>query len=238
MIAEPDRLEILWEDSHGLAVNKPAGLLTQPARVGDPEVTLESMVRHHLRPDDPASVYLGTVHRLDRPVSGVVLWAKNPKAAHRWSDQFAQRQTQKIYWAIVEDQAQQARGLTTTWTDWLTAPDQSGQARAIPAAIRGAVRAETRVEWQSEVQLDPSWHGFACLTLYPATGRTHQLRVQTSSRGWPIVGDRTYGSKSTFPGGIALHARSLRVEHPVRHDPLVIEAALPGSWGRWLAGMD
>ncbi len=123
-----DPLAVLWEDPHGLAVAKPAGLLTQGPVGG--EETLEDLVRHHLRPDDPASVYLGTVHRLDRPVSGVVLWAKTPKAARRWAEQFARRAARKEYWAIVEVKGDLERFATLgTWDDRLSPPDETGRAR-------------------------------------------------------------------------------------------------------------
>src|SRR3982751_2969190 len=105
-------LRILFEDSHCLAVAKPAGVLTQRGASGEP--TLEAEVRRHLRPDDPASAYVGTVHRLDRPVSGVILWAKTPKAARRWAEQFARREVRKEYWAIVEGDGSRL-GASGTW---------------------------------------------------------------------------------------------------------------------------
>ena len=222
-------LAVLWEDPHGLAVSKPAGMLTQgPAPVG--EVTLEAMVRAYLRPEAPASIYLGTVHRLDRPVSGVILWAKTPKTARRWAEQFARREARKEYWAIVEVDAS-ALGSSGTWDDWLAPPDAQGRARVVEAGEGGAVRALTRFEVGSE-RHPPS--GFAWLKLRPETGRTHQLRAQLSARQAPIVGDSTYGSTHRFAEGIALHSRSLAVEHPIRRRPMVLEAPLPGSWEKWL----
>src|SRR4051794_17912786 len=103
---------VLYEDAHCLAVAKPAGMPTQGAPTGEP--TLEAAVRRYLRPHDPSTVYLGTVHRLDRPVSGVVIWAKSPKAARRLADQFARRQARKEYWAIVEGRPRAEAGL---WED-------------------------------------------------------------------------------------------------------------------------
>src|SRR5262245_64047846 len=111
-------LAILHEDEHCLAVDKPAGMLTQGTRAG--ELSLEMAVRHYLAPDAPASVYVGTVHRLDRPVSGVVLWAKTPKAARRLSQQFAHRRARKQYWAIVAGRPPVAEGV---WEDWLCLDD-------------------------------------------------------------------------------------------------------------------
>ncbi len=232
------RLDVIWEDPHGLAVNKPAGLLTQPARSGDVEPTLEGLIRSHLRPDDPASVYLGTVHRLDRPVSGVILWAKTPKAAHRWADQFALRQARKEYWAITEPPIQGQLGAVDVWEDWLLSPDRSGQAQVVPAGTAGAVRAITRVEVGDPERLSPPKGTFSWLKLRPETGRTHQLRVQAASRGWPFVGDATYGSPTPFAEGIALHARTLVIEHPIQRASMTLLAPLPRSWLGFLDAPD
>src|SRR5215217_432331 len=108
-------LSLLFEDAHCLAVAKPAGLLTQGRPGGEP--TLEDAVRRHLDPGDPWSAYLGTVHRLDRPVSGVVLWAKTPRSARRLAAGFAAREAVKEYWAIVEEAAA-GPALEGTWDDW------------------------------------------------------------------------------------------------------------------------
>jgi 23S rRNA pseudouridine1911/1915/1917 synthase len=222
---------VLWEDPHGLAVAKPAGLLTQGPTGG--EVTLEALVRHYLRPDNPASVYLGTVHRLDRPVSGVVLWAKTPKAARRWAEQFANRSAHKEYWAIVEVPADPGQlDASGTWDDWLAPPDALGRARVAEPGEPGAAHALTRFE-VGEARVLPE--GTAWLKLRPETGRTHQLRAQAAARGLTIVGDVTYRSTQDFPAGIALHARSLIVEHPIARRPIVVEAPLPASWSGWLA---
>ncbi len=222
-------LAILWEDAYGLAVAKPAGLLTQGPAGGEP--TLEELVRGYLRPDDPASAYLGTVHRLDRPVSGVILWAKTPKAARRWAEQFASRSARKEYWAIVEDNSASA-GTSGVWEDGLLPPDASGRARVVEADDPRATRALTY--WDvGQGRTVPD--GFVWLRLRPETGRTHQLRAQSAAGGLPIVGDQTYGASSAFPSGIALHARSLTVEHPIRRRPIVVEAPLPDSWSGWLS---
>ena len=223
-----DELAVLWEDPHGLAVSKPAGLLTQGHAPG--ATTLEAMIRSYLRPEDPASVYLGTVHRLDRPVSGVILWAKTPKAARRWAEQFARREARKEYWAIVEGDGSRP-GISGTWEDWLTSPDPGGCARVVEAGSAGSVRALTRFEVGENPALP---EGCRWLKLWPETGRTHQLRVQSSARGWSIVGDSIYGSRRPFEAGIALHARSLTVEHPITRRSITIEAPLPDSWSGWL----
>lgn len=222
-------LSILWEDPHGLAVDKPAGLLTQGPPGG--EETLEGRVRAYLNPDDPAATYLGTVQRLDRPVSGVILWAKNPKAARRWSEDFRARRVQKVYWALVEVAPGARLDPPGTWDDYLASPDAQGVARVSESEGPGIVRATTRYEIGRGRSVA---EGLAWLVLRPETGRTHQLRAQAASRGMPIVGDATYGSTRVFPKGIALHARRLAVSHPVSRRPVVVEAPLPESWSGWL----
>jgi 23S rRNA pseudouridine1911/1915/1917 synthase len=250
-------LAILYEDSDCLAVAKPAGQFTQGTWAPPGETTLEEAVRRYLDAGDPASVYLGMVHRLDRPTSGVLLWAKTPKAARRLSAQFERRRVVKEYWAIVElgpsqSQSQPGRaedddtvrslgepgacsGLEwaspplATWCDWLTRPSETGLARVVAPETPGARPAVTRVRRQPAPALPP---GQAWLRLWPQTGRTHQLRAQAAARGLPILGDAAYGSTASFgtEHAIALHARSLEVRHPIRQTPMTLVAPLPDAW--------
>jgi 23S rRNA pseudouridine1911/1915/1917 synthase len=216
-------LEILFEDPHLLAISKPGGLLTQGLAGGEP--TLEAAVRAHLRPDEPAAAYLGTVHRLDRPVSGVILWAKTPRAARRLASQFAGREARKEYWAVVAGRPRDPEG---TWEDWLCAEDTGlGAAQVCRPGTPRARRALTRYR-REDLGRWPA--GCSWLRLWPETGRTHQLRVQAAARGLPILGDRAYGSAAPFPAGIALHARSLTIRHPVLDRPITFEAPTPASW--------
>lgn len=216
-------MDILFEDAHILVVNKPAGISTQAPPIAGP--TLESAVRAHLRPDDPSAAYVGTVHRLDRPVSGVVLWAKTPKAARRLSRQFAGRRVGKEYWAVAEGRPAAGEGL---WEDWLF-HDKTGLGRVqvvAPGTPRGQL-ARTRFQ-RAEAGDLPG--GCSWLVLRPETGRTHQLRVQAAQRGMPILGDRLYGSTREFASAIALHARELAIVHPATEAPLVLTAPLPEAW--------
>lgn len=233
-----DPLRVLFEDEHCLAIVKPPGQFVQGSWAPPGESTLEQVVRRHLDPHDPGSVYLGIVHRLDRPVSGVLIWAKTAKAARRLSSQFERRRAVKEYWAIVEvadvervcsaavsePGTGQAQG---RWTDWLTGPGVSGVARSVPPESPGARVATTRFCLAEAIRTPP---GCRWLCLWPETGRTHQLRVQAASRGMPILGDAAYGSTRRFPQGIALHARALRVRHPILQTPLVLIADLPPAW--------
>ncbi|MBX6315654.1 MAG: RluA family pseudouridine synthase [Isosphaeraceae bacterium] len=218
-----ETLTVLFEDAHCLAVVKPAGMLTQGWPGGEP--TLERLVRRHLAPDDPTTVYVGVVHRLDRPVSGVVLWAKTGKAARRLAEQFARREAEKQYWALIEGEPEHDQG---TWEDWLCHEDTGlGVVQVCRPGTPRARRALTRFRRERAEALPA---GCAWLSLWPETGRTHQLRVQTAARGLPILGDRAYGASRPFPEGIALHARALTVRHPILNRPIRFEAPLPPSW--------
>ena len=221
-------LNILYEDNHCLAVAKPAPLLTQ----GPPGIpNLEAMVKAYVKERycKPGSVYLGIPHRLDRPVSGVVLFARNSKAARRLAEQFEARRVRKVYWAMVEGPVEPAEG---RWDDWLVKlPEEARVERAEPGTP-GARRAVLRYR---RLEVGPDW---TLLELVPETGRTHQLRVQAAVRGWPICGDGLYGSTRPFgpPAElprdrvIALHARSLTFFHPIRYEPVTLTAPLPAFW--------
>jgi 23S rRNA pseudouridine1911/1915/1917 synthase len=229
---------VLLEDEHCLVIVKPAGQFSQGTWAPTGEQTLEQEVRAYLDPANPAGVYLGIVHRLDRPVSGVLIWAKNPKAARRLSSQFEHRKVQKEYWAVVRPSAvgsaadlsrpfEASETSEETWTDWLTGAGTSGVVRALPEGSPGARQAVTRVSCARALRLP---EGCRWLRLWPETGRTHQLRVQAAIRGLPILGDAVYGSDRAFPQGIALHACCLRIRHPILHTPLEVFAPLPPDW--------
>ncbi len=224
-------LVILYEDEHCLAVVKPPGQFTQGSWAPPDEITLETAVRQYLDPRDPGSVYLGIVHRLDRPTSGLLVWAKTSKAAAGCQSQFERRRVVKEYWAIVEIRAPMThldRG-EETWVDWLTHADARGVVTVAPAHAAGSREAITVVRREPARSL-PSQ--FAWLRLWPQTGRTHQLRVQTAGRGMPIVGDVAYGATipTAIAPGIALHARSLSFKHPVTGQVMALVAPLPSAW--------
>ena len=216
--------DVLYEDAHLVAVAKPAGLLTQGPSWKEP--TLEQVVRRHLAPDAPESVYLGTVHRLDRPVSGVVVWAKTPRAARRLSNQFAARRVIKEYRAVVETTESLAG--ESVWEDWLTrAADALGVVHVVAKGDPQGRLAVTRARIEPSA---PVPEGAVHLRLWPETGRTHQLRAQAAHRGAPVWGDALYGSTRLFPLGIALHARALTFQHPALGTPLTLIAPWPGAW--------
>lgn len=238
--AEPshDTLEILCEDGPVLAVNKPAGLLTLGAKPGVP--TLERIVKQYLKQkyDKPGNVYLGIPHRLDRPVSGVVVFARNSKSAARLAEQFRERQVRKIYWALVERAPDQAEG---ELVDWLRKTPDESHVEVVSADAPGA--REARLRYRTLPIDDAAQQkSRTLLEIEPTTGRTHQIRVQLAARGWPIVGDVQYGASTSLleirvadprDEPIALHARSLTILHPVRYDSLTITAPLPEFWGQF-----
>jgi 23S rRNA pseudouridine1911/1915/1917 synthase len=223
------QLDILYEDNHCLAVAKPAPLLTQGVPPGIP--TLEAMAKAYLKEKyhKAGNVYLGIPHRLDRPVSGVVVFARNTKAARRLAEQFQQRQVRKVYWAAVEGEVEPAEG---TWEDWLLKVAEEARAERASAETPGAKRAVLRYRRRQ------AGAGWSLLEVEPETGRTHQIRVQAASRGWPVCGDLLYGARRPFgpPAElprdrvIALHARSLTFLHPIRYEPLTVTARLPEAW--------
>lgn len=170
--------------------------------------------------------FVGVVSRLDAPVSGVVVFAKTPRAAARLSEQFRDRSIEKVYMAIVTGRFPAAVGTWVEWTDWLERPAGQLPTRVVTEGAAHAQEATSRarvMERGGEVSL---------VELAPLTGRRHQLRAQLSAHGCPIVGDRSYGSRLPFPvpGGIALHATRITVEHPDRDAPLTLEAPCPQHW--------
>jgi 23S rRNA pseudouridine1911/1915/1917 synthase len=222
-------MHILFEDNHCLAVAKPPALLTQGVPPGIP--TLEAQVKAYLKEKyhKAGNVYLGIPHRLDRPVSGVVVFARNTKAARRLAEQFQQRQVTKIYWAAAEGDVEPAEG---AWHDWLRKLQEESRSERVEPGTPGA--REARLHYR---RLGPC-SGGTLLELRPETGRMHQLRLQSALRGWPVRGDALYGAKLPFgpPAEqprdrcIALHARSLTFLHPIRYEPVTVTAPLPDAW--------
>ncbi|WLD10014.1 RluA family pseudouridine synthase [Planctellipticum variicoloris] len=228
--------ELLLEDGPLLAVNKSAGLLTQGVPHKLP--ALEWLVKDYLREkyQKPGNVYLGVPHRLDRPVSGIVVLAKNSKAAARLAEQFRERQVRKFYYGVTEVVPDRP---ADNFRDWLLKDAEAAHVQVVVPQTPGAKLAELRYRTLQVVD------GRALVEVELITGRMHQIRVQFASRGWPIVGDVQYGAREPFPGVseydaqasmIALHAGQLHLSHPVRYDRLHLQAPLPAAWA--LLGFD
>lgn len=216
---------ILYEDNHCLVVDKPAGMLVQPDRTGD--ATLLDWARDDVRRRfaKPGGVFVGVVHRLDRPVSGVVLLARTSKAASRLATQFRDGTVEKRYWAIVERAPETPAG---ELEDHLVKDGAANRVRVARAGERGARAARLRYEVLG------ARPGGTLLEVRPDTGRPHQIRVQLASRGWIIAGDVRYGSHREFGRWIALHAREIAFRHPTRRETVRVGAGVPPEWGELL----
>ena len=224
--------QILCEDGPVLAVNKPPGLLTLGAH--DPAIpTLERQVRSYLKQrfQKPGNVYLGIPHRLDRPVSGVILFARNSKAAGRLAEQFRERQVRKIYWGITSREPTPPAGCLT---DWLLKEPDRAHVHVVPSDTPDARLSVLHYRSVGSTPLG------TLLEIELETGRMHQIRVQLASRGWHIRGDVQYGATEFLAqpapidptlNPIALHARQITFLHPVRYDSVTVTAPLPENWG-------
>jgi 23S rRNA pseudouridine1911/1915/1917 synthase len=219
-VDEPE-LDILYEDNHCIAVAKPAGTLS--THYDGREETLDRAVKAYLKGqyNKPGNVFLGVVHRLDRPVSGVLLFARTSKGAERLSRQFREGTIEKVYWAVVEGELDRAAG---SLEDWLYKDEEAGRVRVMAPRSPGAKQALLHYQRRAV-------HGELTLVeVRPQTGRTHQLRVQLAHHGYPIYGDAKYGSVHTFGRAVGLHARALTFLHPVRYEPITLTANIPRQW--------
>ena len=224
-----DPARILFEDNHVLVINKPAPVLTQ----APPEVpSLEAMVKEYIKAKHAkaGNVYLGIPHRLDRPVSGVIVFARSTKAAQRIHAQFQKHEVKKVYWAAVEGEVTPEVGV---WDDWVK--KIATEARTVRAEPNEPFAKLATLEYRVLQRLPA---GGTLIEFSPLTGRMHQLRVQGAWRGHPVFGDTTYGSTRTFgPAAelprdrvVALHARRLTFTHPISKQPMTLEAPLPEYW--------
>ncbi len=221
-------LDVLYEDNHCLAVAKPAGVPS--AHFGGREPTLDHLVKAYLkeRYGKPGNVFLGVVHRLDKPVSGVLLFARTSKAAARLSEQFREGKVEKVYCGVAAGVVPEVEGVLE---DWLRSDQVSGRVQVVPPGTPEARQARLRYRRLA------GHDSLSLLELRPETGRKHQLRVQLAHRGHPFFGDTKYGSAYTFGQAIALHARSLTFRHPVRQEPITLTAELPSAWRDRFAGL-
>jgi 23S rRNA pseudouridine1911/1915/1917 synthase len=233
MISRP-QLDVLYDDGPVLVVNKPAGVLTQaPAGIDSLEVRVKEFYRRREGKPADANIYLGLPHRLDRPVSGAIVFARHERAAQRLSAQFEHRTVSKTYWAFVEGAVAPDEG---TWTDYLHKRHGMAQAEVVAADHPAAKHAvlHYQVRWRSNEGPSPgTW-----LEIELETGRTHQIRIQAASRGHAVVGDSQYGATAPFGDPaldlrdhpIALHARQLSFRHPMTPVQVNILAPLPECW--------
>ncbi|MBQ9548321.1 MAG: RluA family pseudouridine synthase [Bacteroidales bacterium] len=213
---------ILYEDNHLLVVNKRAGEIVQGDKTGDP--TLGDAYKAFIarRDNKPGRVFLGVPHRLDRPVSGVVILAKTSKALERMSALFRDGEVHKTYWALCCGAPQEAEG---ELRDWLGRNEKQNKAFVTREGSPGAKLAILRYKHIGDTER------YHLLEVELLTGRHHQIRCQLAHLGCPVKGDLKYGAPRSNPdGGICLHARQIRFTHPVSHTEITCCAPLPPSW--------
>jgi 23S rRNA pseudouridine1911/1915/1917 synthase len=214
-------LEILFEDNHIIAVNKKSSDIVQGDKTGD--TPLSEIVKNYLKPkyNKPGDAFIGTVHRLDRPVSGIVLFAKTSKALSRLNEMFRGKDIQKTYWAIVKNRPKKDQDKLV---HFLIKNEQKNMSKALNHEQKGALKSELNYK------LLCSSENYHLLEVYPLTGRHHQIRVQLSTMGCPIKGDIKYGfDRTNKDASIHLHARKIEFIHPVKKEKIIILAPTPNE---------
>ncbi len=223
-----ENIEVLFEDNHIIAINKRASDIVQGDKTGDEPLSekVKSFLKHKY--NKPGEVFTGVVHRLDRPVSGIVLFAKTSKALSRLNELFRSKEVQKTYWAVVKNKPAKEKDVLL---HYLIKDETKNKSRAFKEEKKGTLRSEL------EYELIASISNYHLLEVKPLTGRHHQIRVQLSSIGCPIRGDLKYGfDRSNKDASIHLHARKIEFIHPVKQEPVCIIANPPDEtiWNEFL----
>lgn len=219
--------DVLYEDNHLIAINKRAGDIVQVDETGDEP--LDEKVKKYIakKYNKPNGAFLGVVHRLDRPVSGVILFAKTSKALDRINQMFKKREMHKTYYAVVRNKPYPEAG---NLVHWLVKNPQKNVTKAHDREVQGSLRSELNYKLAGEL------NGYYLIEVDPITGRPHQIRVQLSTLDCPIVGDNKYGyPRGSLRKSICLHARRLQFIHPIKKEPILITAPLPqdGFWEKF-----
>lgn len=228
-IAAWEGIDVLYEDGPCFVVDKPGGVLTQAVPgVDSLEVRIKTAIKRRLGKTE-GDVYLGVPHRLDRPASGVMVFARHVRATRRLAEQFEGRMVRKIYWTLVEGEIAEDHGV---WRDFM---------RKVPNEPRAEIVDREHPDARLAVlnfRVRRRWDAMTWLEIELETGRMHQIRLQAATRGHPVVGDRQYGASSEFgplttdlrERWIALHARSIRFRHPMHREQVDVTAPLPEAW--------
>ncbi len=218
-------MQVLYEDNHLYVVNKPAELATMGALPGVPTALAVAKADIARRYQKPGAVYLGVVSRLDAAVSGVLIFARTSKAAARLSAQFRERSTEKTYLALT---SQAPPEKSSTVRCWLKRDER--RKLTVAASQKDSDAQFCSLRYLTIAERD----GVHLLQVSLETGRKHQIRAQFAELNMPILGDRRYGSSTFFPAGIALHAVTLKIQHPVLLSECNFVAELPACWPRWI----
>ena len=221
ILSNKSNLQVLFEDNHIIIINKRAGDIVQGDKTGDKP--LSDVVKDYIKEkyNKPGNVYLGVVHRLDRPTTGIVLFAKTSKALPRLNKLFAEKDAKKTYWAIVKNKPNNDQD---TLVNWLKKNPKNNKSTAYKSEVTGSKRAI--LHYQIVKKLD----NYYLLEINLETGRHHQIRSQLSNIGSPIKGDLKYGfDRSNKDASIHLHARQLEFVHPVKKELIKIIAPLPND---------
>lgn len=225
-------LQVIFEDNHLIAVNKPAGMLVHADATED--ATLEDFVKEYIkiRYKKPGAVFLGTIHRIDRPVSGAIVFARTSKALTRMNELFKNREVEKKYWAITQDRPMPISGALEHYL----AKDRDKNMALIYDKMSNRAKANKAKKARLTYELIASADNRNVLEVRLETGRPHQIRVQLAHIGTPIVGDLKYGAPFAMNDAtIGLHSRSISFVHPVKKEPVSITADPPlnEEWSRF-----
>lgn len=218
-------MTILYEDNHIIAVNKSTSEIVQGDKTGDEP--LSDTIKKYLKEkyNKPGDVFLGVTHRLDRPVSGVVLFAKTGKALTRLNDMFRNQEVKKTYWAIVKQQPEKPEGRLE---HYMVRNEKQNKSMAYEKMVPNAKKAALTYKLIAKSDV------YFLLEVHLETGRHHQIRCQLAKMGCPIKGDLKYGfPRSNANGGISLHARNVEFIHPVSKELIQITAPVPEDDKLW-----
>ena len=219
-------IEILYEDNHLLVINKPSGILSQGDQTGDKPLIEYCKDYIKKKYKKPGAVFLGLVHRLDRPTSGVIVFARTSKALIRLNEQFRVRKVSKVYWVLIKKDFDPP---SNTLIHWMVRNPEKNKSKAYPKKVPSSKKAILHFTVKQKLK------HYVLLEVRLETGRHHQIRAQMSAIGAPLLGDVKYGAKrSTQEGEFGLHARSLELDHPITKKKILFKAT-PPKLGIWKA---
>ncbi|MBR5161905.1 MAG: RluA family pseudouridine synthase [Thermoguttaceae bacterium] len=217
-------IKTLYEDNHLLVLIKPAGIPTMGVEAGRPSFLEQARQYVKEKYNKPGNVYLGVVSRLDTPTSGVMVFARTSKGAERLNAQFRNRTVNKVYWALAQGNPQTDGA---HWEDFIVHDSRHRKVNPVSSDNPDAI--DCRLSFTRLKQFP----GYFWAEIHLETGRKHQIRLQFSQRGFPLLGDYKYGSRQKFPDGIALHCRSITFEHPTTKEVMTFTAPVPNCWKKF-----